>query len=219
MLVSMARLGVTAAAVLVCVLTACTIPPTGDPVPQPSPESDAIRMAAVGDSITDADSEDFAGGILGPQSWVSYAISEEIEFVGGWAEWSASTARMAEEVQQPFDADVLVIVAGTNDAGWTPHDEIGENLSRIADAAAVDAVMLSSVPPNDFNRDATVELNAYLERFASDAGWTWVDAAADVRDGDRFAEGTSYDGVHPTEQGARAIGEAIGAAILDGADQ
>ncbi len=172
-------------------------------------------MAAVGDSITAGDSIDLAGGVPGPQSWVSYAVGSEIEFVGGWAGWGANTAGMANAIAQPLDADVLVILAGTNDAGWTPHRQIGNNLSLIASTAGVDAVVLSSVPPNDLAPGNTEELNAYLERFAAHQDWVWVDAAAGLRDGDRYAEGMSYDGVHPTEQGARVRGEAIAPAVLD----
>ncbi len=171
-------------------------------------------MAAIGDSITAGDSRDLAGGVPGPQSWVSYAIAPGIEFVGGWAEWGATTGRMAAAVRQPLDADVLVILAGTNDTGWTPHEQIGEHLARIAESAAVDTVVLSSIPPNDYALGTTSELNAYLERFAAEEEWVWVDAAAGLRSGERYAEGMSYDGVHPTEEGARVIGEAIGEAIL-----
>ncbi|WP_449283781.1 SGNH/GDSL hydrolase family protein [Leucobacter sp.] len=215
----MARRPALATAAAVCLaLTACAaMPPRAEPPPLPDPGTGAIRMAAVGDSITDGDSMDLAGGVPGPQSWVSYAIAPEIEFVGGWAEWGATTERMAEAVQQPLDADVLVILAGTNDAGGTPHERIGEHLARIVEAAGVDSVVLSSVPPNDYALGMTAELNGYLERLAAREEWTWVDAAAGLRSGDRYAEGMSYDGVHPTEEGARVIGEAIGAAILDAA--
>lgn len=197
-------------------LVACApMPPRADPPPTEEPTRGAIRMAAVGDSITDGDSRNLAGGVPGPLSWVSYAIGPEIEFVGGWAEWGATTERMASALQQPLEADVLVILAGTNDAGWVPHRQIGIQLRRIADAAAVEDVVLASVPPNDFAVGVTAELNAYLEGFASREGWTWVDAAARLREGDRYAEGMSYDGVHPTEAGARVLGEAIGEAVVE----
>lgn len=193
------------------------MPPRAEPPPLAEPGADPIRMAAVGDSITDGDSMDLAGGVPGPLSWVSYAIAPGIEFAGGWAEWGATTEQMAAAVRQPLDADVLVILAGTNDAGWTPHEQIGEHLTRIAESAAVDVVVLSSVPPNDYALGKTAELNEYLERVAVREGWIWVDAAAGLRNGDRYAEGMSYDGVHPSEEGARVIGEAIGAAILEAA--
>lgn len=174
-----------------------------------------IRMVAVGDSITAADSPDIDGGDPGPQSWVSYAAGAEIEYIGGWAVWGAPTEQMAEGITGPFEADVLVILAGTNDAGRAPFAEIAANLEVIVQNAGVETVVLSSVPPLDSAPENATELNTELESFAQQQGWVWVDAAAELRDGDVFAEGMAYDGVHPTEAGAEVIGEAIRAAILE----
>ncbi|RBP65504.1 GDSL-like lipase/acylhydrolase family protein [Brevibacterium sanguinis] len=209
--------GIPAALAAAClVLGGCTAPPAPSPHPLSEPADGAVRMAAVGDSITAADSIDLAGGRPGPRSWVSHAVGPEVEFVGGWAEWGATTEQMAHGVQGPLDADVLVILAGTNDAGWVGHERIGANLDRIAEEAGVGTVVLSSVPPIDSASRSAVELNAHLERFAGEQGWVWVDAAAALRDdeGERFAPGMSDDGVHPTQQGARVLGEAIGEAVV-----
>lgn len=203
------------AAFALALLTACSGNPQGpsDPPETTEPASDAIRMAAVGDSITDADSPDLDGGTPGPQSWVSYAVGQEIDFVGGWAVWGASTSEMASGVEE-MDADVLVILAGTNDASSMAHEQIGENLIAIERAAGVDQVVLSSVPPIDAAPSNATELNAYLEAFAAQHGWMWTDAAQGLRDGDEFADGMAYDGLHPTEEGAQVLGEAIGRAVL-----
>lgn len=175
-----------------------------------------MRMAAVGDSITAGDSPDFAGGVPGSQSWVSHALGPEIEFVGGWAEWGASTELMATAVREPIDADVLVLLGGTNDLGWTSHADTAENLSLVAERAGVEAVVVSSIPPLDLFQNAGTEaLNAFLEDYAEHRGWTWVDGAAGLRDDGRFSPGMSYDGVHLTEQGAAVLGEAIAAAVLE----
>ncbi|MCI2265185.1 SGNH/GDSL hydrolase family protein [Sediminivirga luteola] len=191
-------------------LSACTGMSQGDELPEPG--ADAVRMAAVGDSITEADSPDFTAGELGPESWVSYAVGEEIEFAGGWAQWGATTAQMAEGAG-PVDADVLVILAGTNDSGWNAHDEVGRNLVRIAEAVGAPRVVLSSIPPLDDAPELATELNSYLEDLAGEQGWEWVDAAAGLRDGERFAPGMASDGVHPTQEGARVIGEAVREAV------
>ncbi|GAA2179712.1 hypothetical protein GCM10009847_14900 [Leucobacter tardus] len=190
-------------------------PPPSAPPHRDEPDSDAVRMAAVGDSITDGDSRDLNGGIPGPLSWVSYAESRDIEFVGGWAEWGATTDRMASAIPGPFDADVLVVLAGTNDVSARSHREIGASLRDIVHTAAIDRVILSSVPPNDFARAETVRLNAYLRTFSEEQGWEWVDAAAALRDGDGFEPEMTSDGVHPTAAGARVIGEAIGVAVAE----
>lgn len=206
------------AAALVLAVTGCTAPLPREAPPRTAvPQPDAVRMAAIGDSITDGDSIDFAGGVPGPQSWVSYAIGPDLDFVGGWAEWGATTDRMASAIQDPIEADVLVLVAGTNDAGWVSHAETGENLVHIAATAEVDTVLLSSIPPTDFASSSKTELNQYLAKLAQREGWDFVDGAADLRDGEVFVPGMSYDGVHLTEAGARVLGEAIGSAAVTAA--
>lgn len=197
-------------------VSACTATPEpSDPPPQTPPRAEAVRMAVVGDSITAGDSRDLNDGIPGPLSWTSYAAGPEVEFVGGWAEWGATTERMADAVSGPFDADVLVVLAGTNDVSTRSHDDTGASLLEIVDAAGIDRVILSSVPPNDHARESTTELNAFLRSFAGAQGWEWVDAAAPLRSGDRFQPDMTSDGVHPSETGARALGEAIGAAVAE----
>lgn len=192
----------------------CSGAPPAQEATTARPGSGAIRMAAVGDSITDADSPDLAGGVPGPQSWVSYAVGEDVAFVGGWAVWGARTEEMADAVG-PVDADVLVILAGTNDAFGGAHSEIGANIARIAANAGVEQVVLSSVPPIDGSPASATDLNAFLEPFAAQQGWAWVDSAAGLRDGEVFADGMAYDGLHPTEAGARVIGEAIGEVVRE----
>ncbi len=173
-------------------------------------------MAAVGDSITAGDSPDLAGGVAGTESWVSHASDDDIEFVGGWAEWGASTEIMAAAVRDPIDADVLVLLGGTNDLGWVPHAETAENLSLIAERADVEAVVISSIPPLDlFQGAGTQDLNTFLMHYAESQGWNWVDAAEGLREGSDFAPGMSYDGVHLSEQGAGVLGRAIADAVRE----
>lgn len=197
-------------------LAGCATTPDEAPRATPDAAADgAVRMAVVGDSITDADSPDLASGDLGAQSWVAYAVGDDIAFAGGWAEWGARTAQMADGIAHPFDAQVLVILAGTNDAyGDDLASDVGEPLVRIVDRADVDVVVLSSIPPLETAPGRADAVNAFLEPFAEQQGWTWVDAAAGLRDGEGFAAGTSYDGVHLTASGARILGAAIADAVL-----
>lgn len=207
---------VAALVVVGTVLAGCATRASPPEPPEASAPVDAVRMAVVGDSITAADSEHLAGGMLGAQSWVSYAVGEDVAFAGGWAQWGARTAQMADGIAEPFDADVLVILAGTNDAYADDLDaEIGAHLVRIAERAGVDEIVLSSIPPLEPAPDRAEAVNAFLEPFAEQQGWIWVDATAGLRDGDGFAPGTSYDGVHLTEAGARIVGGAIADAVLD----
>ncbi|MFH5823375.1 SGNH/GDSL hydrolase family protein [Georgenia sp. AZ-5] len=201
----------------VAVLAACGTPGTPGDASAPMPRetsAGAVRMAAVGDSITAADSPDLAGGDPGPGSWVFHAAGGELALAGGWAEWGATTAQMADGVT-PVEADVLVVLAGTNDAGTgVPFEDTAANLAEIVETVGAPRVLLSAVPPIDADPRSATELNAALRELADRRGWEWVDAPAGLRDGDRFAPGMASDGLHPTEAGARVIGEAVREAVL-----
>jgi hypothetical protein len=196
--------------------------PTDSPdavdAPAPSaPVGDGATFAAVGDSITDADSVDFAAGDIGPASWATYVREAGYEFAGGWAEWGATTARMAESVA-PLDADTLVLLAGTNDVAFgVPFSETSANLDRIVETVGIEDVVVASIPPFDaFPQDA-VDLNDRLEDLADDRGWRFVDASAGLRTDDgRYRPGMTSDGLHPSEQGARVLGDAIAGELRDG---
>ena len=185
-----------------------------------SPEASAVAahgtFAAVGDSITDADSPDFAAGDFGAASWVTYVVDDGFAFAGGWAEWGAPTAMMADSVG-PIEADVLVVLAGTNDVAFgIPFDESAANLDRIVDAVGIEDVVVVSIPPTDAFPNGVKSYNVRLDDLAGDRGWRFVDASAGLRTADgRFGEGMSSDGLHPSVDGARVLGEAIAAALRE----
>ncbi|WP_430645109.1 SGNH/GDSL hydrolase family protein [Agromyces sp. GXS1127] len=207
------------------VLVGCSAPagPAPDRVPgrtaAAEPSATAVSrgtFAAVGDSITDADSPDFAAGDLGPGSWATYVVADGVEFAGGWAEWGATTEQMAASVA-PVEADALVVLAGTNDLAFGISFEVSAaNLDRIVRTVGIDDVLVASIPPFTAVPAAAEAYNASLEELADDRGWRFVDASAGLRTADgRFAEGMSSDGLHPSEAGARVLGEAIGAALRE----
>jgi lysophospholipase L1-like esterase len=177
---------------------------------------DRPTFSAVGDSITDADSPDFAAGEFGPASWATYVTDAGFGFAGGWAEWGATTAQMADAAA-PLDGETLVLLAGTNDVAFgVPFTETSANLDRIVEAVGIEDVLVVSIPPMDAFPAGAIELNERLEDLADDRGWTFVDASADLRTGDgRFRPGMSSDGLHPSEEGARVLGEAIAEALRD----
>ncbi|GAA4432814.1 hypothetical protein GCM10023169_38990 [Georgenia halophila] len=203
-------------------LAGCSLSGGDAPARPPSPSPPAthqgtIRLAAVGDSITEADSPDFAAGQLGAESWVSYVVGDHVTLVGGWAQWGSTTAQMAAAVE-PVDADVLVIMAGTNDVGpGEGHEPTVANIRDIADTVGAPEVVLSAVPPIDRAPELATGLNTALEDLAADAGWHWVATPAALREGERFADGMSSDGVHPTRRGAEVLGGRIRAAVLEAA--
>lgn len=203
-------------ALLVVATGGCTRggPPTLAPTAEPT--AGALQLAAVGDSITDANSPDFAAGDLGTQSWVSHAIGSDIAFAGGWAAWGATTAEIAENVSA-VDADVLVIMAGTNDTALgIPFAESAANIAEIVQTIGIDQVLISGIPPIDHAPEVAAQFNARLATLARERGWEWVDAGAAVRtESLTFASDMATDGVHPTTRGARRLGETLGAAIRD----
>ncbi|KHL01800.1 hypothetical protein LK10_14560 [Sinomonas humi] len=179
----------------------------------PSSEPKVVRFAAVGDSITQGNSPDFSVGLTGSLSWVTYARSPLDLFAGGWAAGGATTARMAANVQ-PVKADVLVIIAGTNDlAQGVPFAVTESNIARIVETVGAPRVVVSAIPPRNSAPAATAAYNASLKAFVLAHKWEWVDAPAAVRDGEQYAAGMSLDGIHPTEAGAEALGRALDAAI------
>ncbi|MFF0942681.1 SGNH/GDSL hydrolase family protein [Kocuria sp. CPCC 205300] len=173
-----------------------------------------IRFAAVGDSITEANSPDIVERRVGNASWVSYAESKSTRYAGGWADGGAQTKAMRENFEAVSNADVLVVLAGANDvANDVPFDETTSNISAIVDEAGTERVIVSSIPPQSKDPARVVEFNDRLEDFARDNGWEWVDASAELRDGDDFADGMSEDGVHPTQKGAKVLGDVLQEAI------
>lgn len=208
-----------AVAACASMIVGCSAPGPADGTA--SPEASALAahgtFAAVGDSITDADSPDFAAGDLGAASWATYVVDDGFAFAGGWAEWGATTAMMADSVG-PIEADVLVVLAGTNDVAFgIPFDESAANLDRIIDAVGIKDVVVVSIPPMDAFSDGVETYNESLDDLAGDRGWRFVDASAGLRTAEgSFSDGMSSDGLHPSVDGARVLGEAIAAALREG---
>lgn len=217
------RLGA-ALAVAVCasMIVGCSArePADGTGSPEASDVAAHGTFAAVGDSITDADSPDFAAGDFGSASWATYVVDDGFAFAGGWAEWGAPTAMMADAVG-PIQADVLVVLAGTNDVAFgIPFDESAANLDRIVDTVGIEDVVIVSIPPMDALPNGAKSYNVRLDDLAGDRGWRFVDASAGLRTADgRFGEGMSSDGLHPSVDGARVLGEAITAALREELDE
>jgi lysophospholipase L1-like esterase len=187
------------------------------PAPSATIAAKAITFSVIGDSITKADSPDIVNKAVGAGSWITYASVDGVEFAGGWAEAGAQTNAMAAHAT-PVVSDVLVVLAGTNDAAkGVPFEESARNIKAIVQAASAKRVVVSAIPPIDDAPWVAESFNARLLAFVQQNGWTWVDAVSGVRTADGvFAEGMTIDGVHPTERAARIIGESIRAVILAG---
>lgn len=192
-------------------------PADGNGSPEPSAVAAHVRFAAVGDSITDADSPDFAAGDIGAASWATYVVDDGFAFAGGWVDWGATTGLMADSVG-PIEADVLVVLAGTNDVAFRiPFEESAANLDRIVEVVGIEDVVVVSIPPFETLPAGAEAYNERLHGLATDRGWRFVDASAGLRTADgRFAEGMSSDGLHPSVEGARVLGAAIATALREG---
>jgi hypothetical protein len=201
-------------------LAACSAPAAPRPA-APGSESPTSRtdatFAAVGDSITVVHSTEFSAGVIDPDSWVAQVPSKDLRFVGGWAERGSSTALMRAGAA-PVDADVLVIMAGTNDVLiGVPLSTTEANLVAIRRIVGGRAVVVSAIAPDDTAPAATAAFNTELESFVAAQGWTWVDPWTSVRSGQEYGTGMSVDGIHPTPAAARPVGVAMRAAIRSAA--
>jgi len=185
--------------------------------PRPIPtqnEPDTVTYAAIGDSVTAGNSPDFSNKQVGDLSWVDHVPADQATFVGGWSVGGATTATMADNAAS-YGADVLVVLAGTNDSGQgIPFEDSAVNYDRIVAAAGSMRVVVSSIPPRDDNPAIATEYNNQLAALAADRGWAFIDASAGLRSGDRYSDGLTTDGIHPTEQGAEILGGALTSAIL-----
>ena len=167
-----------------------------------------------GGEATNGNSPDFVGNKLGDSSWVKYVAGPRVNVVAGWADAGASSQRIAAAAR-PVSADVLVIDIGVEDQiNKTPFSETTANIGKIVETVNAPKVILLAAPPFASVPKAASTLNTQLQQLANDRGWTFLDAAAGVRDGTDYKNGTSDDGRKPNATGAAVIGAAVKAAIL-----
>ena len=192
--------------------TPSSVSAPASPAPAPAP----LRVVAVGDSVTAADSPDFAAGDLGRGSWTWTAEGRGVDVTGGWAVHGATTEAMAAGVG-PLDGDTLVVMAGTNDVregiDWARS---AAALDQIVQTAGVTPVLLCTIVPLAADPAGAELFNARLQLLAAENGWELVDSAAPVRapDGTWLPDMTE-DGIHPTPAAAALIGTAVQQALLD----
>jgi lysophospholipase L1-like esterase len=204
--------GLAAAALFAPQPAATFVRPPSSSTPAPTDTSNPVRVAAVGDSVTEGNSNDFSEGDIGDLSWVHW-LGDGYTFAGGWADSGAPTSSMADSVTA-YDADVLVIVAGTNDAGnGVPFEETTTNLDTIVDKSGIDEVVVTSIPPHDDLPGVSEEFNDELRQLAADRGWVFADAYPKIAAAGRYLDGFTADGVHPTVPASQKIAEAIREAL------
>lgn len=174
-----------------------------------------VTFSAVGDSVTEVNSPDFPAGQIGSDSWVSIAGGGGLSYKGGWAKGGATTKDMLNHVRA-VPADVLVILAGTNDiAQNVPFATSSANLGEIATIVGAPRVVACSIPPTKDPAAAT-NYNTRLQAFAAEKKWEWVDCSAGLRNGDTYNPSLTDDGVHPNLAGEKLIASAIRQHLLPG---
>jgi lysophospholipase L1-like esterase len=119
---------------------------------------------------------------------------------------------------------VLHIMAGTNDiagnTGPMTPAMTQDNFRMMSDIARAHRVkvLIASIPPAASfpwrpgleTKKPIAEMNAWLKKFASTTGATWVDYHQVLDDGTgAMKPGMAYDGVHPTEAGYDAMATVI----------
>ena len=199
------------------VIVAAALAIAGCTAEQPPPATDdVITFAVAGDSLTAWDDQTFPDpdGDLDPVTWTYWAIEDGLQLAGGYARGFASAADIAAAMVA-VDADVLVVMVGTNDTGVTDPDAVLASIDEIVETAGARAVLISAIPPDDgFAADA-LAYNLALVGHAAERGWAFVDPWAAMRVDGVWDDGLSTDGVHPTPDAAEAAGQVIAAAIRE----
>lgn len=183
------------------------------PMPIEMPTEAATQtISVVGDSNTEVDSDDFAGGRIGDASWVSQLLGGGFVFRGGWADGGTTSATQADNLTQLEPADITLIMTGTNDlAQGVPWEDTAANIDRIIAKAPADRVVLLAIPPRDVETDPTSEQhNTDLQAFAQDRGYEYFDGLTFLRSPDGgFVDGVSSDGVHLNREAQARYGQII----------
>jgi lysophospholipase L1-like esterase len=164
--------------------------------PQADAADNTIKFAYAGDSLTSWDS-----------SWLKQLDDPSLVNVGGFAKSGYTTAQVLEKIKRVPDADVLVIMLGTNDVRLgVPISTIKKNIDKIVAKVGAPHVLLSFIPPSDVTsskginrRVQSAMLNRYFNHLAYHRGWAvddpWTPART-TKNG--WYSGKSTDKVHPT---------------------
>ena len=173
-----------------------------------------MDVAVVGDLVTSWRPPDDRS-----TSWVTYASGHGVRITQSWVDRDARVRDLAREVG-PSDADVLVVLTGTNDLDLGPvPDEIELAMTRLVDISGIDKVLISSIPPVDHQAQRTADFNELLARIAYRHDWSFVDAGSTVVAANcTYRKGLSDDDVRPSPEGARIIGEAVRGALTTRTD-
>ncbi|WP_344796578.1 SGNH/GDSL hydrolase family protein [Frondihabitans peucedani] len=176
--------------------------------------ADPVRVAVVGDSLTAGGGRMLSWGLT-PDTWISYAKGDGVDYVGGWAKGGTTVQEQAAHVRPISDVDVLVLMAGTNDVRLhIGFAEAAASYDSIVSTIHAKHVIVGAIPPYDRDPRAAAVYEQQLRRYVATKGWDFVDPWGFARDGLRYRAGISVDGIHPVTAGYQRLGENYRAAIL-----
>ena len=190
------------------------------------PESDdgPVGTVFVGDSITAG----FTAQMVSPDdshSWVTYAVADDRS---PWDRHAvvAQAGRTLGQMAAGFEGQVLsrdpeavVVMGGTNDValGVPVEESVAALRSMVTGAQDRGAtVWIIAPPPLDPSYgDLSALVDAQAE-LADELGVAFVDVRDELSGADgAWADGLSFDGVHPSEEGARRLADAVLASVVD----
>ena len=180
------------------------------------PVATPVRVAVVGDSNSTGHKGDIDTGIATDNAWIAQVGTADVDYVGGWAEDGATSARMAQNVKPVDNADVVVIMAGTNDlAAGVTLDQLNDDVTSIVDTVGAKNVVIAAIPPISAKPDYPTEANASLKALAASKGWFFHDSWVDLRTAtDGWVKQYMRDGIHTTKAGYAVFGRDMGEFIV-----
>ncbi len=191
-----------------------------------TPKPDAVRVACVGNSITDGHGIDMATAygypaelqkILGNDYWVkNFGVSGRTMLKSGDQPYMKEKA-WADA--QAFKPDVVVIKLGTNDSkpqNWQHKDEFRRDLEQMIEALRPARILLCTPIPafkSTWDISDSVIVNGIIpiqKKVAKKYGLQVIDLHT-LFAGD--SEKMLADGIHPDQKGARRLAEIVADAI------
>lgn len=193
----------------------------GDELPT-EPADQQTTFTVLGDSNTTGHATTLERGIELGRSWVVSAENQGPVLVGGYAHDGYTTTQLRERATET-DADVLVIMAGTNDLRrrhWSPTDTDAVagaiQKSRLRVGIAADDTVLLAIAPNSRRPKVTKQFNRWLKRYARAHGMRFSDPWRGMRAaGGGWARRADHtDGTHGSASAYELVGRRI-ATVVD----